>query len=231
MIKLLPGQSIMVDPEKLNTDLIALWQSADEKVLKRWLQFEESDQKKNIWFSFDFNYYLNPLAYEQFPEHKPYYYKLLIAYLSDELFKRKNLLNPNPLTAEYFCIEGYVGWMQGQLRKLTIPAKKKTATVVPQPIVSTDYPKHIFLNEKAYLVFEKWMDSAQKVADVSFIFRAMSEKEKPALIMVRDVSFRDWYNDQDYKILLPNTTTVYYKCENETRKALYSSIKCLIMSN
>lgn len=86
---------------------------------------------------------------------------------------------------------------------------------VPE-IANIPYPKHIFTDPKAYLLFHEIASKTSKNIIISYLFRRMSEKEN--FISVRDTEFRDWFNTAGYSTELYFTTHTYEKAYTEERE-------------
>ena len=81
-----------------------------------------------------------------------------------------------------------------------------------------NYPKDIFASYKAYKLFA---DVAKKYASrpmICFLYRRMHERDQ--LIHAGDTKFRNWFNAQEYLILLENHTDTYSKTHTEERCAM-----------
>ncbi len=101
---------------------------------------------------------------------------------------------------------------------------------LPQ-LTEKSYPKHIFKDFKAFLVFDYLAKGLHSFQTISFFFRTMSESELPPLIVVKDTPFRMWFNEQDYEIDLNRATDTKNKAYNEERDFIYQLVKHLIYSN
>lgn len=81
-----------------------------------------------------------------------------------------------------------------------------------------NYPIDIFASYKAYKLFA---DVAKKYASrpmICFLYRRMHERDQ--LIHAGDTKFRNWFNAQEYLILLENHTDTYSKTHTEERCAM-----------
>lgn len=86
---------------------------------------------------------------------------------------------------------------------------------VPE-IANIPYPKHIFTDPKAYLLFHEIASKTSKNIIISYLFRRMGEKEN--FISVRDTEFRDWFNTAGYPKELYSPTHTYEKSYTEERE-------------
>lgn len=93
------------------------------------------------------------------------------------------------------------------------------------------YPKQIFKDKSAFLLFDTLAQKMQKPVQFSFLFRYMSEAEQPPLIICRDAPFREWFNNQDYSIELEYTTKRLCDVKNSDRLALYQWAKQHLINN
>lgn len=86
---------------------------------------------------------------------------------------------------------------------------------VPE-IANIPYPKHIFTDPKAYLLFHEIASKTSKNIIISYLFRRMGEREN--FISVRDTEFRDWFNAAGYPKELYSPTHTYEKSYTEERE-------------
>lgn len=86
---------------------------------------------------------------------------------------------------------------------------------VPE-IANIPYPKHIFTDPKAYLLFHEIASKTSKNIIISYLFRRMGEREN--FISVRDTEFRDWFNTAGYPKELYSPTHTYEKSYTEERE-------------
>lgn len=95
----------------------------------------------------------------------------------------------------------------------------------------SNYPIHVFSDKKAFHLFNFFAEKFNSHVAISFFYRKMAEQEKPTLILVKDTPFRQWFNDQNYDLILDRATDTFSKSKNEERELLYSVVKSLIYSN
>ena len=84
------------------------------------------------------------------------------------------------------------------------------------------------MNKKAFILFEELNEGLDSSIQISFLYRIMAEKDK--LIVVKDTPLRDWYNTNNYKIKLTNTTKTLEQAKNKDRELWYNKVKELIYS-
>jgi hypothetical protein len=106
-----------------------------------------------------------------------------------------------------------------------------TANFPDNQLENVDYPKHIFTNKQAYLLFHTIATEMNKHAQLSFLFRQMSEAENPQLIMCRDAVFREWFNEQEYNLELEYVTKRLTDVSTEDRQTFYALAKKLLNIN
>lgn len=94
-----------------------------------------------------------------------------------------------------------------------------------------DYPKHIFKDEQSYMLFHTIAEEMTKPAQLSFLFRQMSEAEKPAMIICRDAVFREWFNTEGYSLELENVTKRLSDASTADRLTFYQLAKKLLHIN
>ena len=102
------------------------------------------------------------------------------------------------------------------------------ATKASNPDESQNFPTHIFRNKEAYTLFHTMATKMEKHAQLSFLFRYMSEKENPPLIVCRYAVFRNWFNQQDYLIELETITKRRSDATNNDRVFAYRLTKELL---
>lgn len=95
------------------------------------------------------------------------------------------------------------------------------------------YPVHIFSNVEAFKMFNEIDSRATKPEEIGFLFRYMSEQEKPAKIISTETVFRKWYNDSDEtKFNLKNPIKTYDRIgAKEIKVFKYMSLKNEVLVN
>lgn len=223
-----------LDILQLDKKQVLLFQMLDRINLWMLLNPGNPDKRKqyieNLQNIFDFEFYKNPSLFREFPREKETYLKVLKTWLMDQIELRKRKLDWQVLPEEFQYVQDYAESLLPQIEtqppksKVLLPAK----TINGQEIV---YPRHIFADEKANILFSLLMKHFKTAASISFIFRMMAEKEKPPLILVKDTPFRKWFNEQGYGIQLENHTKIFDNAKNEDRLAAYAIAKELIVNN
>ncbi|MBZ9777701.1 hypothetical protein LB452_02090 [Psychroflexus sp. CAK8W] len=112
-----------------------------------------------------------------------------------------------------------------QKRKMTSVIKDLAIQKLEREV---DYPKHVFRDEKAFTLFHTIAKEMTKPAQLSFLFRQMSEAEKPAMIICRDAVFREWFNTEGYSLELENVTKRLSDVSTIDRLTLYNLAKKLL---
>ena len=79
------------------------------------------------------------------------------------------------------------------------------------------YPKIIFTQPQAFLLFDALAKELTHQAPISFVYRTMQEID--GFIRVRDKEFRAWYNQQNYPTPLHSVTITLAQSSTEERKA------------
>lgn len=220
-----------INLDKLNIALQKLFYSTDRNYLLRLLyptNYEDYINNECQGFiGFNFDYYKSPPIYEADPKEKENYLRFLKAWFLEYLQNHKILFGWDMFPNEYNKLIIYAN----SLLPLT---EKLLQSEIMQPIPTTksvqviDYPTTIFLNQQAYQLFKQLMEYFNKHATVSFVYRMMSEKEEPALIVVKDAPFRVWFNQQSFNLYLETYTKTYENSKNEDRIALYKMAKRLV---
>lgn len=93
-----------------------------------------------------------------------------------------------------------------------------------------DYPKYIFANYKAFDLFDTLAKEMTTHPQISFLFRQMAEKEKPALIVTENSQFLKWFNQQGYGYTLDYPTKTFEQSKTDDRMAVYNVVKRLKIS-
>lgn len=93
-----------------------------------------------------------------------------------------------------------------------------------------EYPKYIFTNYKAFDLFDTIAKEMTTHPQISFLFRQMNEKEKPALIVVENSDFIKWFNQQNYSFTIDYPTKTFEQSKTEDRIVLYNVVKNLKIS-
>ena len=223
-----------IDIPRLDEKQSELFQMIDRTYLLGLLSKKNQDMKETYierfpaWF--DFDYYKNPSIFVEFPKEKTVFHKVLKSWIIDQVETRKKVFEWEFFPPEYQYILDYAN----SLLPLAEPEPVKVLNTKPMQAKleqASDYPKHIFANDKAYQMFSLLMKHIKTHAAISFVFRTMAEKEKPPLILVNDTPFRNWFNEQQGYIQLETYTKTYENSKNEDRIASYNIAKELIMSN
>ena len=177
---------------------------------------------------FDFDYYKNPHIFAEFPKDKNNFHKLLKSWVMEQVEVRKNIFEWEEIPAEYQYILNYANNLLPQVIKEISAIESAVQEKLASPI---DYPKHIFADEKAFILFNLLLRHLKSFNAVSFVYRSMAEKEKPPLIVVNDTPFRNWFNSMDYHIQLDNHTKTYENAKNEDRIAAFNIAKELFINH
>ena len=92
---------------------------------------------------------------------------------------------------------------------------------------SKEFPTHIFKDEASYRFFEQLAKTAKNQEEIGFYFRQMSEKETPKLIIAKETTFRNWFNEESgNKIELKNPIKTYDRIKGILQKQnFYEAIK------
>lgn len=95
------------------------------------------------------------------------------------------------------------------------------------------FPSHIFINYEAFKTFKEINSRATNVEEIGFLFRQMSEKEKPATIIAKETVFRKWYNESNEKCFnLKNPIKTYARIGAKDSKVIkYDAAKLLVANN
>jgi hypothetical protein len=180
------------------------------------LHFTKTESyEKEIKQVFDMDYFLNPALILN-PNEKINYQQAIIAWVNKIIqdLKFNHNLPEIPPIASWLLIEI-------ENRKLT--------SVINEEI--KEYPKHVFLNYKAFNLFDILAKEMTTHPQISFLFRQMNEKEKPQLIVVENSDFIKWFNHQQYNLTIDYATKTYEQSKTEDRLVLYNVVKSLKINN
>lgn len=167
---------------------------------------------------FDFEYHLNPILITNKEDLSKYQNSIFdwVKYVFKEI-KVKGLINIEIPNENIF---------EAVLNKIDFYRNKEEVDTI-----DIDYPKHIFKNATAYLIFHKMATQYASTVFISFIYRRMSEKENPNLIVASAAVFMKWFNEQSYAIKLEYTPKTLEQSENHEREAFYTLVKSFIIKN
>ena len=172
---------------------------------------------------------LNPILLAPYKKDKIAYLKILGAWLREVLeYHREFILVPE-LPIAYKKAFVFLEDIQQTLVKTKMEmGEEATANQYKDKQGSTLFktekivPYRIFASAEAYDLFCMWSENATMKKQIEFIYRHMSEKENPPLILVKDKEFRDWYNAlETTRTKLESTTATYSNCKNEDRLLAY----------
>lgn len=230
-VRLIDGKldKVATKAHKLETSLNNTLEMIDNNFLNYLIQFNENEmqEKTNInkITSFDFEYFRDPILLQEFEEDKRLYFRYLKTYIKDALQTRKEAFKLNKLPSIYEFFDDYANGLY-----LTEAALKTNSPQFKEKEVSINenYPKSIFETAADYDLFLHLIGFATNTAQLSFIYRMMAEKERPAKILVKDTPFRDWFNRQPFNLKLDSHTKTFINAENEDRKMHYNAVNKLI---
>ena len=193
----------------------------------------ESDEKrlqKEDFLFIDWDYLKKPFQLEDDIYDVIEFVKALIDYFREELYQRKLFFQWRKTPNTYLIIEYFIEELKQEilLLKNTELLNKEVQQI--QFTSVENYPKFIYASQKDYEFFYIMASQATLFVQVSFLFRQMSEKEKPLMIIAKDAVFRDWFNTQDFKIKLDTYTVTFDKAQNADRIWFYNTAKMLFFS-
>ncbi len=216
----------------LNNKVEELFDNADRIVLESWLDLNPLDpyylEEENLSFCFDFNYYRNPLTLSEFPSQKTKYLKTLKSWLLKCIDERKRvlLLNETQFPPVYSCIMNYANSLQDNRKESgTVQNKQGLEPVTVTEVTAKEYPRYIFKDFHAYSFFDLLTKKMNSHAQLSFVFRMMSEKENPKLIICKETIFREWFNTKYPDNAISSYLRTYENAKNQDRIAFYMTLK------
>jgi len=191
-----------------------------------------SNIEETIMRYFKFDYYKNPIEYEEFPNEKITYLKTLKTWITILLNKRKEYMNLEILPPPHQLIEIYASSLVQSVNQASIeqsPAIEiNKMEVVDVEVI--EYPRYIFKDYKSYQFFNHLASHFVSKAQISFLYRMMNEQEKPQMIVVKDTPFREWFNETDHPVKMQYTTDTFEKSKSADRIAMYNIAKELFFN-
>lgn len=216
----------------LNRQMTRLWGDLDNQYevhLKSFYAIENPKYKdKEDIPKFMWDEFCAPSALNAFPKAQRTFQKTVFGWLEGQMTARRIKLRWEEIPKSYQLVITLMKDLQIQMDNPKTNEKK--AANLPEKRIKKesmeDYPKHIFLNAKAYQLFITFVENAILINQVAFVYRYMSEIENPPLILVKDTPFRKWYNAQEqFPLKLDNTTATYVNTKNEDRIMAYKIAK------
>ncbi len=144
------------------------------------------------------NYYLNNLGLQIINPNKYNDYKILIkkalsAYYQDF----KAFVNTN--NSCFKIIDHFFLKLMNKMEILQSHFNSAIPEIQKSEVFSKNemrYPKNIFENQQAFDFFTEFVNNTTIKDNIGFAFRQMKEVEHPPLILVNEVPFRTWFNNQ-----------------------------------
>lgn len=90
---------------------------------------------------------------------------------------------------------------------------------------SKDFPKYVFSSYEGYLLFDTLAKGLYTKVAVSYVYRFLLDK---GFIVVKDSSFREWYNTQNYPIRLESVTETLQKSTSSDREQFVAIVANLL---
>jgi hypothetical protein len=146
------------------------------------------------------------------------------------MYERKNNLYWQKTPKTYLIIEEFIEELKQAIEQTKPIAQLENVEIVNQSVAVENYPKFIFASQKDYDFFCLLASKATTSKQLSFIFREMSEKEKPPMVVVKDKQFRDWFNEQPFEMNLEGYTATYQNSINSDRLWAYNVAKQLFFN-
>jgi hypothetical protein len=191
---------------------------------------EELVQQKENFPIFEWDYYKKPFQLEGYPEAQEEFLRAVIAWLREELYERMHTFYWTKTPNTYVIIEEYITEL---LQEIDQTKEEKLLLIQPienKIIKEENYPKFIFASQKDYDFFCILTKRATTYIQLSFIYRQMSEIENPAMIVVKDKPFRDWFNKEPFDLKMHDTTNTYINAVSADRLWFYNTLKDLFFN-
>lgn len=189
--------------------------------------FSDENVEEKLNEIVDFNYIKNPSLLLDRVELKKYAEAMLtwLKYVYNEI-KVELLLEFKPPIYEHFInnIEKYVISFEENLY-----TQREKVSIQSKNDIKIDYPIYIFINQQSFNLFDTIASKLSKHSEISFLFRIMSEKENPPLIVCSIKQFVEWFNTKEYLLKLDFNLKTYNQSFTSERKAYYEIIKSFIM--
>lgn len=115
-----------------------------------------------------------------------------------------------------------------QTHSVDLVSHQPLAPIKNELVSSSEFPAYIFLDYKSYLLFHTIAQNTTSHPLISFVYRKMSEREKPNLIKVRPTLFMEWFDQQNYPLGQLDKPKTYIQSEKCNREDFYIIIKSLI---
>jgi hypothetical protein len=191
---------------------------------------DESEEKvwqKQEFLFIDWDYLKEPFQLEDDRAGMIMFINALKGYLKEALYQRKVFLEWHKTPKTYQIIEHFIEELKQESDKFKKAEQTITTAQDKRIDKAEDYPRSIFASQECYDFFCLLVHQATTSKQLSFIFRQMSEKENPVLIVVKDKAFRDWFNEQPFQMKAEEATSTHPNAKNEDRIWAYNTVKTL----
>jgi hypothetical protein len=191
---------------------------------------DESEEKvwqKQEFLFIDWDYLKEPFQLEDDRAGMIMFINALKGYLKEALYQRKVFLEWHKTPKTYQIIEHFIEELKQESDKFKKAEQTITTAQDKRIDKAEDYPRSIFASQECYDFFCLLVHQATTSKQLSFIFRQMSEKENPVLIVVKDKAFRDWFNEQPFQMKAEEATSTHPNAKNEDRIWAYNTVKKL----
>lgn len=106
--------------------------------------------------------------------------------------------------------------------------KMEQLIIYSKEIIENPYP-HIFKDADAFVLFRElhsiYKDSDKPLADYSFIYRQMAEKDNLIKETFKPEKFRDWLNSEPFELEINTKFKTYSKCFTKEKDSFYNYVK------
>jgi hypothetical protein len=191
---------------------------------------EEKEEPRQVRESFpnmDWNYFTNPFQLDGYPDAIKEFIRAIIAWLREKMYDRKKRLYWKRTPNTYLLIEEFIEELKQEVDPPKQMQQAESKATAKEFMSVENYPRSIFASQKYYAFFCLLADQATNLKQLSFIFRQMSEKENPKMIVVKDKAFRDWFNEQPFQMKAEEATSTHPNAKNEDRIWAYNTVKKL----
>lgn len=166
-----------------------------------------------------------------YPNQKSEYLQAIKSWLNDALAERQKILNDYSIV--YGSIPKFIRAIDEFLdQKINLPPTLTHQAVEVESskmALPTDYPKHVFADAAAFALFDLLAKGCKKAVQIVFLFRHMSEIEKPPKIVSKYSPFRLWFEEynNNLDIVLNEKPQTYVMAKTDDRLLAYKTAKAL----
>ena len=118
--------------------------------------------------------------------------------------------------------------IQNDTLKFNDKKKMEQLIIYSKEIIENPYP-HIFVDADAFILFRElhsiYKDIENPLANYSFIYRQMAEKDKLIKDSFKPEKFRNWLNSEPFELDINTKLKIYDKCFTKEKQIFYQYVK------